>query len=201
MFLCEPSIATLLVPITMSRVSHCFSSSKPFSDCWTHFMFEFMFIPGSIHGFEVLQMLSHSIKTFIKLDVPLSCRQAASMFQGAGERMTKELTQCCATRFSLLVMWLVSRPCWFSDVGVFDFSVFPSGVFHSIILRSEEGSFGAHSLLCWFLLQSRRWLRRHVKQSVQKFLTNAHATWGNCPEVPDACIHFGVFGVDSQSRS
>ena len=30
-------------------------------------------------------------------------------------------------------------------------------------------------ILCWFLLQSRRWLRRHVKQWVQKFLTNARS--------------------------
>ena len=29
-------------------------------------------------------------------------------------------------------------------------------------------------ILCWFSLQSRRWLVRHLKQSVQKFLTNAH---------------------------
>ena len=36
-------------------------------------------------------------------------------------------------------------------------------------LLSEGGPPGAQ-ILCWFSLQTRRWLRRHVKQSVQMFI-------------------------------
>ena len=45
--------------------------------------------------------------------------------------------------------------------------------------------------LVGFSLQSRRWLRRHVKQSVQKFLKNAnfllrrHVGWSRSPR----CMH------------
>ena len=56
--------------------------------------------------------------------------------------------------------------------------------------QGEEEHPGAQ-ILGRFLLQSRRRLRRHVKQSVQKFLTNVFfcfvATWGNGREAPDAC--------------
>ena len=64
------------------------------------------------------------------------------------------------------------------------------------VLRSEEepsrggGTPGAQ-ILCLFLLQSRRWLRRHVKRSIQKFLANAFfffvASWSTGLEALDAC--------------
>ena len=83
-------------------------------------------------------------------------------------------------------MWLVSRPCWFSDVGMFDFSVFPSRVFHSIILRSEEEPWRTQFPLLVFA-------------AVKKMAPSSREAIG--PEVLDACTPFGVVGVDLQSLS
>ena len=59
-------------------------------------------------------------------------------------------------------------------------------------------------ILCCFLAQSRRWLRRHAKQSVQKFLTNAHfrlrrhvGRWSRSPGVPRMRLCSSLFAVKS----
>ena len=55
---------------------------------------------------------------------------------------------------------------------------------------SRGGGTPGAQILCLFLLQSRRWLRRHVKRSIQKFLANVFffvATWSTGLEALDAC--------------